>query len=78
MRQSVRLGTLRGVTVGLHGRMPIGEAVSLLANPQRLIVVVDRRRPCGVFTVGDLSRALDIAALGAQPRRSHADSRFVS
>jgi CBS domain-containing protein len=49
---------------------PLRDPSALPAGPLRMTVVVDGRRPCGVLTAGDLSRALAVATLGETPDRS--------
>jgi len=49
---------------------PLRDPSALPAGPLRITVVVDGRRPCGVLTAGDLSRALAVATLGETPDRS--------
>jgi len=49
---------------------PLRGPSALPAGPMRMTVVVDGRRPCGVLTAGDLSRALAVATLGEAPDRS--------
>jgi hypothetical protein len=49
---------------------PLRNPSALPAGPLRTTVVLDGRRPCGVLTAGDLSRAMAVTALGETPDRS--------